>query len=60
MLKMSSDISKCGANLLFVDESIEQYEYHKYKPITGTNLNNNGKITTSNHKTCSPILARAT
>ena len=24
------------------DESIEEYEYHEYDPITGTNLNNSG------------------
>ena len=27
-----------------IDESIEEYEYHKYEPITGTNLNNDGDI----------------
>ena len=27
-----------------IDESIEEYEYHKYEPITGTNLNNRGDI----------------
>ena len=26
------------------DETIEQYEYHEYEPITGTNLNNPGEI----------------
>ena len=26
------------------DESIEDYEYHEYDPITGTNLNNGGDI----------------
>lgn len=26
------------------DESIEEYEYHEYEPITGTNLNNAGEI----------------
>ncbi len=26
------------------DESIEEYEYHEYEPITGTNLNNPGEI----------------
>ena len=25
-------------------ETIEQYEYHEYEPITGTNLNNPGEI----------------
>ena len=28
----------------FIDESIEEYEYHEYDPITGTNLNNGGDI----------------
>ena len=27
-----------------VDESIEEYEYHEYDPITGTSLNNGGDI----------------
>ena len=27
-----------------IDESIEEYEYHEYDPITGTNLNNGGDI----------------
>ena len=27
-----------------VDESIQEYEYHEYEPITGTNLNNSGEI----------------
>ena len=26
------------------DETIEEYEYHEYEPITGTNLNNPGEI----------------
>ena len=26
------------------DETIEEYEYHEYEPITGTNLNNSGEI----------------
>lgn len=26
------------------DESIEEYEYHEYEPITGTNINNPGEI----------------
>ena len=30
-----------------IDESIEQYEYHEYDPITRTNLNNGGNITIS-------------
>ena len=27
-----------------IDESIEEYEYHKYEPITGTSLNNGSDI----------------
>ena len=27
-----------------IDESIEEYEYHKYQPITGTSLNNGGDV----------------
>ena len=27
-----------------IDESIEEYDYHEYDPITGTNLNNGGDI----------------
>ena len=27
-----------------IDKSIEEYEYHEYNPITGTNLNNGGDI----------------
>ena len=27
-----------------VDESIQEYEYHEYEPVTGTNLNNSGEI----------------
>ena len=44
-----------------IDESIEEYEYHEYEPITGTSLN---KAVMSelvwNLKTYSHILARAT
>ena len=28
-----------------IDDSIEEYEYHEYEPITGTSLNNGGDIT---------------
>ena len=31
-------------NIPIIDESIEDYEYHEYDPITGTNLNNGGDI----------------
>ena len=27
-----------------IDESIEEYEYHEYEPITGTSLNNGGGV----------------
>ena len=27
-----------------IDESIEEYEYHEYDPITGISLNNGGDI----------------
>ena len=27
-----------------IDESIEEYEYHEYDPITGTSINNSGDI----------------
>ena len=27
-----------------IDESIEEYEYHEYEPITGTSHNNDGDI----------------
>ena len=27
-----------------IDESIEEYKYHEYEPITGTSLNNGGNI----------------
>ena len=27
-----------------VDESIQEYEFHEYEPVTGTNLNNSGEI----------------
>ena len=27
-----------------IDESIEEYEYHEYEPITGTSLNNGSDI----------------
>ena len=29
---------------LLIEENIEEYEYHEYNPITGTNLNNGGDI----------------
>ena len=27
-----------------IDESIEEYDYHEYEPITGASLNNGGDI----------------
>ena len=36
MLKIDEPLAK--------DESIEEYEYHEYEPITGSNLNNPGEI----------------
>ena len=36
MLKINETLS--------TDESIEEYEYHEYEPITGSNLNNPGEI----------------
>ena len=29
------------------DESMEEYEYHEYEPITGASLNNGGDISNS-------------
>ena len=46
-----------------VDESIEEYEYHEYDPITGTNAILITVVILElalNHKTCSHILERAT
>ena len=44
-----------------IDESVEEYQYHEYDPLTGTNLK---MLLMSelvlNRKTCSHILARAT
>ena len=40
---MMADILKFTETPL-IDESIEQYEYHEYDPITGTNFNNGGDI----------------
>ena len=38
-----ADILKFTDNPI-IDERIEEYEYHKYDPITDTNLNNGGDI----------------
>ena len=40
---MMADILKFTDTTL-IDESIEEYEYHEYKPITGTSLTNGGDI----------------
>ena len=40
---MMADILKF-TNTPIIDESIEEYEYHEYEPITGTSLNNGGDI----------------
>ena len=40
---MMADILKF-TDTPIIDESIEEYEYHKYEPITGTSLNNGGDI----------------
>ena len=40
---MMADILKFTETPL-LDESIEEYEYHEYDPITGTYLNNGGDI----------------
>ena len=40
---MTADILKFTDNSI-IDESIEEYEYHEYDPISGTNLNNGGNI----------------
>ena len=40
---MLADILKFTDSLI-IDESIEEYEYHEYEPITGTSLNNGGDI----------------
>ena len=40
---MMADILKL-TNTPIIDESIEEYEYHEYDPISGTNLSNGGDI----------------
>ena len=40
---MMADILKF-TDIPIIDESIEEYEYHEYEPITGTRLNNDGDI----------------
>ena len=38
-----ADILKCTDSPI-IDESIEEYEYHEYEPITGTSLHNGGDV----------------
>ena len=38
-----ADILKC-AETPIIDDSIEDYEYHEYEPITGTSLNNGDDV----------------
>ena len=40
---MMADILKFTDSPI-IDESIEEYEYHEYEPITGTSLNNGDDI----------------
>ena len=40
---MMADILKF-TDTPIIDESIEEYDYHEYEPITGTSLNNGGDI----------------
>ena len=40
---MMADILKF-TDIPIIDESMEEYEYHEYEPITGTSLNNGGDI----------------
>ena len=46
LLKMMADILKF-TDTPILDESIEEYEYHVYEPITGTSLNKDGDIRSS-------------
>jgi len=40
---MSSDILSITEKLQ-IDGSIQEYEFHSYEPIAGTNVNNPGEI----------------
>ena len=40
---MMADILKLTETPI-IDESIEEYEYHEYEPITGTSLYNSGDV----------------
>ena len=54
---MMADILKF-TDTPIIDESIEEYEYPEYEPITGTSLNNGGDIRISIES--QDILASAT
>ena len=57
---MADDILKF-TDIPVIDESIDEYEYHEYEPITGTSLNNAVISELVLHrKTYSCILATAT
>ena len=43
---MMADILKF-TDTTIIDESIQEYGYHEYEPITGTSLNNCSDITIS-------------
>ena len=43
LLKMMADILKF-TDTTIINESIEEYEYHEYEPITGTSFNNGGHM----------------
>ena len=43
LLKMMAHILKFTDSPI-IDESIEEYEYHEYEPITGTSHNNGGDV----------------
>ena len=40
---MMADILKFTDSSI-IDESIEEYEYQEYEPITGTSVNNGGDV----------------
>ena len=40
---MMADILKLTETTI-INENLDEYEYHEYDPITGTNLNNGGDI----------------
>ena len=43
LLKMMADILKFTDSPI-IDESVEEYEYQEYEPITGTSFNNGGDV----------------